>query len=222
MRAHDARGVLLHGALVVAGLALIRLTIVGVYRVPTGSMIPEIHPGDLVLVDLSAYGGPLRPPALPARGDVVLATHPRRALELLVKRVVGVPGDIVGFIAGQATYEGAIAPPDAFVAGEAWDGACRREPDVLFEETAPDGRRTTVRRTATVGVSTRERTPSEVQPGQLRLVGDNRDDSIDSRVFGDVPGRAVHGAVLTTLGGPDRCEGGRWRAPHLVTWRPGW
>src|SRR5580700_4372132 len=85
------------------------------YEVPSGSMEPTVAVGDQICVNKMAYG--LRVPASqrylvegqgPARGDVVVLASPTDG-EVLLKRVVGIPGDVVEVSAGRVTVDGTPA-----------------------------------------------------------------------------------------------------------------
>lgn len=177
--------------------------------VPSGSMLPTIREGDRILVDKMAYD--LRIPfthiALmhlhdPRRGDIVTVDS-TAAHELLVKRLIGVPGDVVAmrdnvlFIDGKrARYQ----PID--VSGVEGDAA---SPGEYLDEKL--GTVSHVVRLSVIAPSPRRSfEPVVVPKGEYLMLGDNRDDSADSRYFGFFPrselmGRARHVAYSLD---PDR------------------
>jgi len=168
--------------------------------VPSGSMLPTIREGDRILVDKIAYD--LRIPfthiALihlhdPKRGDIVTVDS-SAAHELLVKRLIGVPGDVVAmrdnvlFIDGKrARYQ----PID--VTGVEGDAT---SPGEYLDEKL--GSVSHVVRLSVIAPSPRRSFgPVVVPKGEYLMLGDNRDDSADSRYFGFFPrkelmGRARH------------------------------
>ncbi|SEI41098.1 signal peptidase I [Paraburkholderia diazotrophica] len=171
-------------------MVLFRSAIADWNVVPSGSMLPTIREGDRILVDKMAYD--LRIPfthiALvhlhdPQRGDIVTVDS-SAAHELIVKRLIGLPGDTVEmrdnvlFVNGvRASYQPlalAPLPGDAVSPG---DYLTERLADfahvVRLSEFAPSPR-------SSFG-------PVTVPPGQYLMLGDNRDDSADSRYFGFFP-----------------------------------
>ena len=160
-----------------------RTWVVEAFHIPTGSMEPGLLPGDHIVVDKFLYGdsaGPwarLLPRREPARGDVIVFRSPGEPARDLVKRFVGLPGDVVEISAKRLSVDG--APLD-----EAY--AVHRDPDVLPRSS--DVPKALVTRD--------DFGPVRLGPGEYLALGDNRDDSQDSRVFGAVPrshlkGRAV-------------------------------
>lgn len=154
------------------------------YHVPTGSMQPTVGIGDRVLVDKRAYG--LRLPfsraevfagAAPEVGDVVVLESPEDGITLL-KRVVAGPGQTVAVRRGRLILDGALQPiyeaEGAFA--EELGGAAH---PVWFQYGGgPD-----------FG-------PVEVPDGSYLVVGDNRGNSHDGRMFGFVEEAAIRGRVL--------------------------
>lgn len=180
--------------------------------VPTGSMNPTILEGDRLLVDKHAYG--LRIPFTqirlsrgkdPQRGDVVTFDSPADG-KLLVKRVIGVPGDVVAMNDERLTINGIparyaradrYATQSLLQTTRAEDPQARRESfarcthEVLLLPDRPSP--------STFG-------PLVVPPGMYFVLGDNRDNSADSRYIGFVPRRNIIGharEVLLSLN-PDR------------------
>jgi signal peptidase I len=154
------------------------------YTVPSVSMEPTVAVGDQVCVAKIAYG--LRVPLAnwyvirsrgPSRGDVVVLTSPADA-EVLLKRVVAVPGDVVEVTAGRVFIDGAAAPV------EQMDGG-------LVESL---GGRTHAIGTAYGGGPDLERTL--VPEGKYLVLGDNRGNSRDGRSFGWVDRNAILGRAL--------------------------
>jgi signal peptidase I len=192
---------------------LVVILVVGGFRsavadwndVPTGSMKPTILEGDRIVINKLAYD--LKVPftswrilrwASPQRGDIVVLFSPDDG-KRLVKRVVGLPGDRLAlrndrlFINGQAvTYE---PLPNAALD----DFHPSRHPRRVLATERLDQHPHSVMITPDLP-ALRFFGPVEVPPGQYFVMGDNRDESGDSRVFGFVPedsiaGRAAAGAA---------------------------
>jgi len=180
--------------------------------VPTGSMNPTILEGDRVLVDKHVFG--LRIPfthvhltqgADPVRGDIVVFDSPADGTSL-IKRVIGVPGDVVALEGDRLSINGHRSRYTV------------READALRDLVAETARQhPLVLREAGLGpphdililperLARRSIPTVVVPPGMYFMMGDNRDNSADSRYFGFVPrgdiiGRATR--VLVSLD-PDR------------------
>jgi signal peptidase I len=176
--------------------------------VPTGSMNPTILEGDVVWVNKLAYG--LRVPltriylvdwAEPQRGDIVVVLSPLDGTRL-VKRVVGVPGDILAMQGMQLVLNG--QPVDYFPP-EADYGATVAEtlrPFAVFAEEALSGVVHPVMGLRD-GANAKRSFPEIVVPeGKYFLMGDSRDNSFDSREYGFAPRDAILGkaeGILVSL-----------------------
>jgi len=180
--------------------ALLFLTIrsffVEAFRIPSGSMEDTLLTGDFVLVNKAIYGAriPLTPFRLPAfaqprRGEVIVFEPPHEVGKTYVKRLIGLPGDTVE-MRDKALYvnrQRAVEPwarhsesRDLFPPGVAWQ--CR------FTLRRP-GRNTCHPSRDNWG-------PLVIPDGRFMVLGDNRDDSEDSRYWGFVPETALRGRPL--------------------------
>jgi signal peptidase I len=179
--------------------------------IPSGSMRPTLLEGDVVLVDRLAYDLKLPltdvvllPLGTPRRGDVVTFTSPSDGVRL-IKRLVALPGDTVElrddalFVNGSAAaYERPreVAEPAGFAGGIVRG--------VRVTERV-EGNERTVQFLADVPAK-RNFGPLVVPEGSYFFLGDNRDDSADSRYIGAVPrrlliGRAHHILVSADIKG---------------------
>lgn len=196
--------------LLLVGLALFRTAVADWNPIPSGSMRPNLLEGDVVLVDRLAYDLKLPltnvvlwPIADPKRGDIVTFYSPRDGIRL-IKRIVALPGDRVE-----------MRQERLFINGEP---ARYGEPQRLPERDAGGTATEAVRLTESVaGASHRMQVlmgipahssfgPMTVPAGQYLMLGDNRDNSADSRYFGFVPrnlliGRAHHILVSADIKG---------------------
>lgn len=184
------------------------------FKIPSGSMIPTLRIGDLILVNKYHYG--LRLPVLNTkitqgnpvkRGDVVVFRYPPKPSVDYIKRVVGLPGDEVAYLNKRLTVNGQKVPTTAV-------------PDFLDEdvmayfrqfEESVEGRRHRVlnddgRPAFIPGVEdfpfrnncrySVEGVTCKVPPGHYFMMGDNRDNSLDSRYWGFVPDGNIVGRAF--------------------------
>jgi signal peptidase I len=174
-------------------------------RVPTGSMNPTIIEGDRLLVDKHALG--LRVPFTrirltpgdePERGDIVVFNSPADGTSL-VKRVAAVPGDIVEIQGDVLVINGRRArygPGDADHMRDLLRSTAAREPLLLRESGL--GMDHDVMFLA--GSLSREVFGPMTVPGNMYfMLGDNRDNSADSRYFGFVPRRNIVGRATRVV-----------------------
>jgi signal peptidase I len=195
--------------LVVAGLILTgRSVLADWYVVPTGSMKPTIVEGDRVFVWKAAYQ--VRVPfssihlfatGRPNRGDVVVIRNPDGDSVPFVKRLVGLPGDVVEVRNDSLWVNGQAQPIDLLpaLADEAGN-------TVLLGTERLGGLPHPVRLVPDLPSAARSWGPVVVPEGEVLVMGDNRDESRDGRYFGTRP-------VTDLLG---RAAGVMW------SWHPRW
>jgi signal peptidase I len=209
---------------VIAVVFLLRSFLFEPFKIPSGSMIPTLWVGDLILVNKFHYG--VRLPVINTkvtagepvrRGDVMVFRYPPKPSLDYIKRVVGVPGDEVAYLNKQLSINGQVVAkanlPDFF------------EQDSLsyikqFQESFPIGASPSEMSTSkTVRLLNNAERPAfiagtddfpfkdqcsysvegvvcKVPPGHYFLMGDNRDNSLDSRYWGFVPEANIVGKAI--------------------------
>ena len=178
-------------AIALGAAVLIQTVAFQPFTIPSASMEPGLLVGDYLVVSKSAYGWsraslPFDPPlpsgrlfgSLPRRGDVVVFRRPSDPQQTWIKRVIGLPGDTVSVSDGVVTVNGVALPQRALGPGLDLDQPGR--PVERVEERQTDGRAyVTFDGGPDLEGDTR---PAQVVPGgQLFVMGDNRDNSLDSR-----------------------------------------
>ncbi len=182
--------------------------------VPTGSMNPTIIEGDLVYVNKAAYD--LRIPLTmhriakwsdPARGDVVICFSPDDDTRL-VKRVIGLPGDTIEVKRNVLLINGQPASYSEIDHRYIEHLPAKLKDAAVFATEDLDGREHAVMSIPSVRAA-RDFGPVNVPAGSYFLMGDNRDNSKDSRSFGFVDRGAIVGKatrVLVSLDIADKYE----------------
>ncbi|MFN2308765.1 MAG: signal peptidase I [Gammaproteobacteria bacterium] len=196
---------------VIFAVLILRSFVAEPFRIPSGSMMPTLLVGDFILVNKFAYG--LRLPVLhskvfdlgePQRGDVVVFRYPEDPSIDYIKRVVGVAGDRIAYH-NKILYINGVEMPQTLVgsyigvgSGVASSGAELRE-----EQLSGVAHQILVR----PGANTLEG-EVEIPPGYYFMMGDNRDNSKDSRYFGPVPEGNLVGKAFMIWMNWDRAAGG--------------
>jgi len=203
--------------IVVALMFTCRVAVADWPKVPSGSMEPTLRVGDYLLVNHLAYGPrlPFTNTAIefgqPQRGDVVVFRFPMDVSEFYVKRLVGLPGDVVSFQDGAVTVNGAPFDVQLVSEGQGSNVAAEDRGQWLLRETA-QGPSHTIKvnpfvqgRLGVAGMADHCTTvragawQCTVPAGQYLMMGDNRDNSADSRVWGFLPHEQVYGKAVRVL-----------------------
>lgn len=184
---------------ILLAVLLLRAFVVEPFRIPSRSMVPTLLVGDFILVNKFEYG--LRLPVFhteildlgePERGDVMVFRYPRDPSVDYIKRVIGLPGDTIAYRRGQLYINGEPVPvkPLGLYVG---DGA-PNVPTRLEIETLPgDIEHPILDEITRLGP---EQPTITVPPHHFFVMGDNRDNSADSRIWGFVPERNLVGEAF--------------------------
>lgn len=174
---------------------VLRSFLVEPFKIPTGSMIPTLLVGDYILVNKFAYG--IRLPVLgteiipvgkPQRGDIMVFKYPEKPSINYIKRVVGVPGDTIRYENKRLYINGELV-------------------EQTLEAQLPAGKPEFKIYTETLGdvdhsiMITLQRPPEKpeswtVPPDSYFVLGDNRDNSRDSRYWQFVPDELIVGKAF--------------------------
>ena len=200
---------------VILAVFLLRSFLFEPFKIPSGSMIPTLPIGDLILVKKVTYG--VRLPVLntkltdgtaPARGDVMVFRYPPKPSQDYIKRVIGIPGDEVAYLNKKLTINGQpvskdIAPDyiDESTMGltkqftETIDGKQHQ----LLNYNGPAG----IDASQVIAFPNRDNCQYSVEgvvckvpAGHYFMMGDNRDNSLDSRYWGFVPDKNIVGRAF--------------------------
>ena len=173
---------------------VLRSFLVEPFQIPSSSMVPTLEVGDYILVNKYTYG--IRLPVArtkvlalnePQRGDVMVFFPPHMNDTYFIKRVIGLPGDIISYRQKRLYVNGKEAPLEMLAVVP--DGASRYG---MGLETIGD---------ASHLVQEDESRPArdfsvQVKPGHYFMMGDNRDNSSDSRIWGQVPEKDIVGKAF--------------------------
>ena len=200
---------------------VIRSFLIQPYRVPTGSLQPTVAPGDFLLVQQFAYGlkfpignKQLMATHQPQRGDIALFYYPVDPNVVFVKRVIGVPGDHIQFnhevlwINGKEMQQTNIGSTIDNEPAE--EGNPEEHIRVQEKEENLNGIKHKIYMT-NIDTPLSQDFNIHVPPGQYFMMGDNRDNSDDSRVWGFVPENFFIGKAFRVWMSWDAIE-------HKVRW----
>ena len=213
---------------VIALVFVLRSFIVEPFRIPSGSMLPNLYVGDFILVNKYTYG--LRMPITndvivpmnqPKKGDVVVFQFPPDPSQSYIKRVVGVPGDVVRYENKVLTVNGQTYQqmPKSGIIPDAeyptYPNSNKPVLGVIMTKAAEEGAVThdilTIEKQPTINPNGLSEYPfskntsactyfpnntgmeCKVPAGQYLMMGDNRDNSTDGRYWGFVPEQNIIG-----------------------------
>tara|TARA_R110001592_G_scaffold91754_3_gene268247 strand:- start:35427 stop:36203 length:777 start_codon:yes stop_codon:yes gene_type:complete len=177
---------------VLAIVLVLRSFLVEPFQIPSGSMLPTLEVGDFILVNKFEYG--LRLPVLgtkivklgdPQRGDVMVFKYPEDGKTNYIKRVVGIPGDLIKYENKQLTMNGEIIPEKLLA---------NLQKNQLFEEQLGDVKHQIFKTTRNPNLGAEGLW--KIPEGHYFMMGDNRDNSNDSRFWGLVPDELIVGKAF--------------------------
>ncbi len=179
---------------------ILRSFIVEPFRIPSASMMPTLLRGDFILVNKYNYG--IRLPALntkvygngqPKRGDVIVFRYPEDPTVPFIKRVVGVPGDRLQYKDKQLIINGALIELDFKEVYHSNGVGSRENGSYLMEEQLGEIRHDLL-------INPLQPSAMEIDlkipEGHYFVLGDNRDNSRDSRYWGLVPDENLVGRAF--------------------------
>jgi signal peptidase I len=191
----DTIRVIIH-ALILA--LIVRVFLFQPFNIPSGSMIPTLLVGDYLFVSKYSYGYsrysfPFGPDLFsgriwakePTRGDVVVFKLPRDNETDYIKRVIGLPGDEIQMIHGVLHINGEAVKKERIDDFIVTDGSGRERHVARYRETLPNGVTYPVLDLVNEGIGDNTEV-YKVPEGHFFMMGDNRDNSTDSRFLSEV------------------------------------
>jgi len=189
---------------------MVRSFVVEPFKIPSGSMMPTLLAGDFILVNKFTYG--LRVPILnntfiemnkPERGDVIVFHYPPDPSVDYIKRVIGVPGDKIRYqdkrltingqllsVENERDYEYVMSGLNIMLAKQYSEQLGDVKHDILVHDVMASYD------ADTIGARFANNEEVTVPEGHFLAMGDNRDNSSDSRVWGFVPERNLVGKAF--------------------------
>lgn len=207
----------------VAIALLLRAFVVEAFQIPSGSMIPTLEVGDHIFVAKFSYG--LSIPftntkvleiAAPKRGDVIVFKFPLDPSIDYIKRVVGLPGDHVELRQNELFINGRPVPREhlgAYRYSESGRGLTDERECDLWNETLDGHRHDAIQE---MGRPPQSYPPFVVPEGNVFVMGDNRDNSSDSRVWGTVKHDLIKGKALIVWWSRGSADDGPWYSQPLA------
>lgn len=165
---------------------LIRTFVAQAYNIPSGSMKPTLLVGDFILVNKLVYRF-----SEPQRGDIVVFKYPIDPNIDFIKRIIALPGEEVEVRNNQVFINGKPLPLIEVGRGE--ENGVRK---VIYEEVLPESKKHKVQFYEDFPFSKRDFGPVVVPPNHYFVMGDNRDNSEDSRYWGFLPKENIVGKAF--------------------------
>lgn len=178
---------------------LLRSFVAEPFRIPSGSEKPDLLIGDFIVANKFSYG--IRLPVLhkkiisigePKRADIVVFLWPKDTSTYFIKRVIGLPGDVITYQDKVLRINGQLAPQTLLGEQTDQDGANEQWPVLLKRENLLGVQHDIYVRPDQVATDFSVTVP----PGNYFVMGDNRDNSLDSRYWGFVPEKDLIGKAM--------------------------
>jgi len=159
---------------IIAVFLIIRTFFVQAFNIPSGSMKPTLLVGDFILVNKLVYRF-----TEPRRGDIVVFKWPLNPKIDFIKRIIGMPGDTIEIRGHRVFINGKELPLK--LVGKDKDGEYER---LIYEETLPNGVKHLIALYKNPPVPRVNLPPTKIPENAYFVMGDNRDNSEDSRYWG--------------------------------------
>lgn len=172
--------------LVIIVVFLVRAFLVQAYNIPSGSMKPTLLVGDFILVNKLVYRL-----SEPQRGDIIVFKWPVNPQIDFIKRIIGMPGDIIE-VRGEKVFINGQELPLRLIGKVEEDGTTK----LIYEETLPNGTKYRVAFYENPFMFRKDVDTIRVPEGNYFVMGDNRDNSEDSRYWGFVPKENIVGKAF--------------------------
>jgi signal peptidase I len=210
---------------------ILRALVIQAFRIPTGSMKDTLLVGDFLLVNKFIYGAStpdqipftsINLPAVhfpglrqPKRGDIIVFKYPLDEKLDYIKRCVGVPGDTIEIRNGSVYINNKPEGPMQFIDKkfDQSEGHYINYYRIINQNGVPY----TIRHYADMNPRMRDFGPFVVPPEHLFMMGDNRDNSQDSRYWGAVPVKNIRGQALVIYWSWEKNEP-LWDLLHKIRW----
>jgi len=175
------------------------------FRIPSGSMYPTLEIGDFLLVNKFSYG--FRLPIIhtkvlevgkPERGDIMVFRYPPNPTQNYIKRLIGLPGDVVKYQNKRLFVNGAEVKANfddkySYTAQNGGDVTANKFTQLISTKSSSPVSFSTLQFD---GYNRAQAKTWVVPQGQYFMMGDNRDNSADSRVWGFVPDENIVGKAF--------------------------
>jgi signal peptidase I len=219
-------------AIAIIAALILRTFVLQAFRIPTGSMKDTLLVGDFLLVNKFVYGirtpdrigttnieiPHVRLPAFknPKRGDIVVFQFPRDRSVDYIKRCVGVPGDTIKILHNRVYVNGVSEGKEQLV-DKQYDSE-EESTYVYYKVELEDGAEYTIRKRVNGRNNEETYGPVVVPPEHYFMMGDNRDNSSDSRFWGYVPRENILGKALVIYFSFDKRRQPAWNVVAAVRW----
>lgn len=193
---------------------LLRSFLAEPFRIPSGSEKPDLLVGDFIVANKFSYG--IRLPVIhkkiisigePKRGDIMVFLWPKDTSIYFIKRVIGLPGDVITYKDKVLTINGQLAQQTLLGEQTDQDSANEKWPVLLKRENLLGVQHDIYLRPDQLATDFSVTVP----PGHYFVMGDNRDNSLDSRYWGFVPEKDLIGKAIWVFFSWDNAQ-------HRVRW----
>jgi len=172
--------------IVIIVVLFIRTFLVQAYNIPSGSMKPTLLVGDFILVNKLVYKL-----SEPQRGDIVVFKWPVNPNIDFIKRIIGMPGDTIE-VKGEKVFINGKEVPLRFISKIQEDGTDK----LIYEEILPNGVRHKIALYEYPFIPRKDAYYAKIPEGYYFVMGDNRDNSEDSRYWGLLPRENIVGKAF--------------------------